>query len=119
MMKTSEAIIAMSQSEKIKAGLIWLSQALEIMSGMHPSDSRGAEQVIQALGGMIGHEVALARRMAPDASWEAIEKCIEQALVMIRSGVGPESVVHLTQAISRTTGIGQRAMSLLKEKGML
>jgi hypothetical protein len=119
MMKTSEAILALSQSEKIKAGLIWLSQVLEILGGLHPSDSRGAEQVIQALGGMIDHEVALARKIAPDASWEAIEKYIEQAMVMIRSGVGPESVLHLTQAVSRTTSIGQRAMSLLKEKGLL
>lgn len=119
MMKTSEAVLALSQSEKIKAGLIWLSQALELKSGMHPSDSRGAEQVIQALAGMIGHEVILARKVAPDASWDAVEKYLEQAVVMIRSGVGAESVLHLTQAVSRTTGIGQRAMSLLKDKGLL
>ncbi|MBW1815719.1 MAG: hypothetical protein JRJ60_01010 [Deltaproteobacteria bacterium] len=118
-MKVDQAIMGLSQSEKIKAGLIWVSQALELGRGLHPSESRGAEQVIKALVGMIGHEVRLARNIAPDDAWETVEKRLEQAEVMINSGVGPESVIHLTRAVSQTTGIGRRAMTLLKDKGLL
>ena len=38
---------------------------------------------------------------------------------MIDSGVAPESVVHLTQALSQVTTIGHRSMSFLREKGLL
>jgi hypothetical protein len=118
-MNEKEAIMGLSQSEKIKAGLIWVSQVLELVRGLPPSESRGAERVIKALLGMIGHEVRLARKIAPDGAWEAVEASLGQAEVMVNSGVGPESVTHITQAVSQTTGIGQRAMSLLKDKGLL
>ena len=118
-MNSKEAIMALSQSEKIKAGLIWVSQILELGRGLRLPESQGAEQVVKALLAMIGHEVGLARNIAPDEAWEAVEKRLEQAVVMVNSGVGSESVPHITQAISRTTGIGQRAMTLLKEKELL
>ena len=38
---------------------------------------------------------------------------------MIHSGVGPEAVIHLTQALSQVTSIGQRSMSFLQEQGLL
>ena len=118
-MNVNQAIMALSQSEKIKAGLVWVSQALELTRGLHPSESRGAERVIQALMGMIVHEVQLAGKVSPDAAWDRLEKPMEQATVMIHSGVGAESVLHLTQALSQATSIGHEAMTLLKEKGLL
>ena len=33
-MEVDKAIMAFSQSEKVKAGLIWISQVLEILRGM-------------------------------------------------------------------------------------
>ena len=32
-MKTQEAVLAFSQSEKIKSGIIWISQVLEFLTG--------------------------------------------------------------------------------------
>ena len=45
-MNTREAIIAFSQSEKIKAGLIWTSQAIQSFQSGDTSDHPGAEKVI-------------------------------------------------------------------------
>ena len=118
-MNTKEAIMAFSQSEKIKSGIIWVSQLLELLRGLPEPEKQGAEKAIKLLVDMIFQEIQLAGSVAAGEAWEGIEKSIDQAVVMINSGVAPESVVHLTQALSQVTTIGQRSMSALKEKGLL
>lgn len=118
-MGPQKAIMAFSQSEKIKSGLIWVSQALELMSGLSVQEKQGAEKTIKAIVNMIASEVQLAGKVTADSSWEEVDKSIDQALVMINSNVASESVVHLTQALSQVTGIAQRSMSFLKEEGLL
>jgi hypothetical protein len=118
-MNTQEAIMAFSQSEKLKSGIIWVSQALELLSGLPTPEKPGAEKIIKMKIDMIVQEIRLARRVTGDSAWDEIEVVIDQALVMINSGVAPESVVHLTRALSRVTSIGHRSMSTLKEKGLI
>ncbi|SPD74574.1 conserved hypothetical protein [uncultured Desulfobacterium sp.] len=118
-MNTQEAIMAFSQSEKIKSGVISLSHALELLGGLPKQETQAGQQIIMALTNMILQEVQLAKKLAADENWEAAEKNIEQALVMIISGVGAESIIHLTQALSHVTSIGQRSMSYLKDQGLL
>ena len=118
-MNTQKAIMAFSQSEKIKAGIIWVSQALELLGGLPVSGTQGAERMIKALIDMIFQEIQLAKNVAGDERWEDAEKSIDQATVMINSGVGPEAIIHLTQALSQVTSVGQRSMSYLKEQGLL
>lgn len=118
-MNTQKAIMAFSQSEKIKAGIIWLSQSLELMGGLTSAKGQGGRRIAQALANMIFQEIMLAKNIAADERWEEAEKAVDQAIVMINSGVGSESILHLTQALSQVTSIGQRSMSYLKEKGLL
>jgi hypothetical protein len=40
-------------------------------------------------------------------------------MVMISSGVAHEAGYHLTQALTQVTTIGQRSMTILKDKGHL
>ena len=47
-MNKKNAIIAFSQSEKIKAGLIWMSQTIEDYTGLPGTDRQGADSVIKA-----------------------------------------------------------------------
>jgi len=118
-MNTKTAIMAFSQSEKIKSGLIWLSHTLELMGSLHPSEAQGGEKIVKALTDMVFQEVQLAKKVAGDEQWYDAEKSIDQAIVMINSGVGPESIIHLTQALSQVTSIGQRSMSFLQDQGLL
>jgi hypothetical protein len=48
-----------------------------------------------------------------------VEKNIDTAMVMISSGVAHEAGYHLTQALTQVTTIGQRSMTILKDKGHL
>jgi hypothetical protein len=118
-MTVQEAIMAFSQSEKIKSGLIWVSQMLQLVQGLSGPEKQGGERIVKAIIGMVCQEVRLSKTVAVDAAWDEVEKWLDQAMVMIHSGVAPESVVHLTKALSVVTGIGHRSMSLLKERGHL
>ena len=118
-MDTQKAIMAFSQSEKIKAGIIWLSQSLEMLGGLPNADKPGGQAIVQALANMMLQEIELTQTIAPDERWEEAGKNVDKAIVMIHSGVGPESVTHLTQALSQVTSIGQLTMSFLKDEGLL
>ena len=118
-MKINEAILSFSQSEKIKSGLIWANHLLEIRASIEQHQRGGAEQIIETLLAMIGHETQVIRNITKDKDWEEAELSINMALVMIRSKVPEESCYHLTNAMTRVTNLGHRAMTLLKEKGLL
>jgi hypothetical protein len=118
-MQIREAIITFSQSEKIKAGLIWASQAVEVYKTLPEADKSGAEKIIAAIVNMIGSEILICRKSAPNALWTAVEKSIDTAMVMINSNVTHEAGYHLAQALTQTTTIGQRSMSILKDEALL
>ena len=118
-MQTDQAIKAFSQSEKLKSGLIWASQIVELYVALPDSEKPGAQRILKALIGMIGSEILIAKKAAPHEIWIAAEKDLNTALVMLNSGVAHDSGHHLTQALSKVTSIGQQSMSLLVEKGLL
>jgi hypothetical protein len=118
-MKVQAAIMALVQSEKIKSGLIWVSQALELLANLPEKDKQGAERIAKNFMNLILFEVHIAKQAAPDGAWEEIEKNIDLAIIMINSGVPQESIYHLTRALSHVTNIGQRSMSYLKKEGFL
>jgi hypothetical protein len=118
-MEIDEAIMAFSQSEKIKAGIIWTNQLLEIVQGQPESERVGGVTLVNALLNMVAREIALARNLVPQGQWAEGEAPLERALTMINSGVPQEAPVHLGQALSKITNIGQRSMSLLKQEKLL
>jgi hypothetical protein len=118
-METNEAITTFSQSEKIKAGLIWATQVIEIYKALPEGDKAGAEKIIRAIVGMIGSEILICRKSAPNELWLEVEKNIDTAMVMINSSIAHEAGYHLTRALTQVTTMGQRSMSILKDKGLL
>ena len=118
-MNVPAAIIAFSQSEKVKSGLIWVTQTLELLQGLSITEQQGAEKVIKTMIDMIAQEIHVARNMTQDDALDDIEKHMDMALVMLNSQMTAEAGYHLTQALTRVTSLGQRSMSVLKEKGLL
>jgi hypothetical protein len=118
-MHVNQAIIAFSQSEKLKSGIIWTSQIIEMYIALSESDKPGAERVLKTLINMIAAEVHVAKKAAPHDVWQDVEKDIDTALVMLNSGVTHEAGYHLTQALTKVTTIGQQSMTFLTEEGLL
>jgi hypothetical protein len=118
-METKQAVMAFSQSEKIKAGLIWVSQILEFMGGLPAEQRRGSEKSALALLRMVAQETALARALTGHEDWNVSESYIEKALVMLESGIGEEAMLQIARALSNVTNVGQQAMSQLMEAGLL
>jgi len=118
-MEIDAAITTFSQSEKIKAGLIWATQAIEIYKALPEMDKPGAEKIINAIVGMIGSEILICKKTAPNELWLEVEKNIDTAMVMIHSSVAREAGYHLTRALTQATTIGQRSMSILRDEGLL
>ena len=118
-MKKDQAIISYSQSEKVKTGIIWVSQCLDRLQGFRGDEKKGGELTVRLLLNMIGHEINLAKNITNDKDWEEVKPYLERALVMFDSGVGSESGLHLSKALSKVTNIGQRSMEYLKKEGLL
>ena len=51
-MNTKEAILAFSQSEKIKSGIIWVTQALGVLSGLPEKNRKSAERIAHVFIGL-------------------------------------------------------------------
>jgi len=118
-MDTKAIITEFSQSEKIKAGIIWTSQVLGQLSGLSGAEKKGAVEGVKTFIALIGREAHLARKRSGDTRWMNAEKDIDMALVMIESGVPEEAAFHLTRALTQVTGRAQRAMKILMDKGLL
>jgi hypothetical protein len=118
-MDTKEAILAFSQSEKAKSGLLMAAQLFEILNGLPDHEKHLAERFLRPLIGMIANEVQLSKKMTSADSWSSIEKSLNSALVMMNSGVPAEATYHIVQAISAATTIGQRSMQLLLSQKLL
>lgn len=118
-MDTDKAIMAFSQSEKIKASLIYASQLLGILQGLPDGEKKGAEKVINTLINMIGQEVKIAGTVSGIVEWDDIEPLLDKALLMINSGVANEATIHLSKALSKVTSVGQQSMIVLKENELI
>ncbi len=118
-MEKRNAVVAFSQSEKIKAGLIWASQILQVLDGLPEPEKRGGAKTAGILVGMIDNEILLVQSLSGDSAWEEIRSCVGRARVMIDSGVPTEAVIHLTQALSRTTSVAGNSMKWLKDAGLI
>jgi hypothetical protein len=118
-MENREAILGYAQSEKVKSGLIWVTQMAEIAINLKDGEKLGGERIVQTTIALIANEAHLAKTITKDRRWEEIEKTIEKARVMINSGVLHEVTWHLTQALSQVTSIGQQTMSFLMDKKLI
>lgn len=116
-METKQAIISFSQSEKVKSGLIWCSQCVQLAQNMTHGEQLGAVKLLQSLVAMISNEAQLARQASGDEVWLEVEKSLNTARVMVDSGVSQEATYHFTRALSQVNRIGQKAMTYLVELG--
>ena len=99
--------------------ILAINSGVTLSAGLHQAQRSGAERVLEMLVEALCSEAVLALNTTGDKTWLDVEKDLNTAAVMARSGVPAEVPFHLTRALSRVTGIGNRAMAKLKEKQLL
>ena len=117
-MNSKQAIISFSQSEKVKSGLIWCSQCVQLAQNLPEGEQAGAVKLVKNLLGMVSNEAQLARQSGHGDIWLKAEKDLNTARVMLESGVIEEATYHFTQALSQVNSIGQKAMTYLIENDL-
>jgi PP-loop superfamily ATP-utilizing enzyme len=113
-----DVLTAFLQSEKIRAGLFWTSRMLMHLKNLYAYEGRGAMQVIRLTLQMVWEEVRLARKLAPQESWVAVETNLDLAMVMIEADAPAEALPHVREAFTQVTEIGKHQFTLMKEKGI-
>jgi len=113
-----QAVVTYAQSEKVKSGLIWVSQVSEQVTALDDAARQHGARLLQTLTHLLGDEAILSGRITGDRRWNEISRKINMALVMIQSGVPQETSFHLTQALTLVTRLGGEAAALLKDKGL-
>lgn len=113
-----QAVSAYAQSEKVKSGLIWISQVADQVAAMDGPGRRQGLMLLKTLAHLVADEADLAGRITGDKDWCEVGKKINMALVMIDSGVPQETVFHLTRALTRVTRLGGQAASVLEQNGL-
>lgn len=109
-----KAITAYSQCEKLKSGLIWISNMSAMITTLNAVEKKGAESLLSIFLQMISDEIILSARVTNNPQWLDIGKDINTASVMVRSGVGEETAFHVTRALSKVTGLGGEAMNAIE-----
>ncbi|MDJ0781983.1 MAG: hypothetical protein QNJ22_08420 [Desulfosarcinaceae bacterium] len=110
-------ILAYTQSEKVKAGLIWLSQGLLQFPDASAPRQRAAETLSLSILAMIRDEVQLGWRLTREIAWQKADEHLQQAAAMIHSGVAHDAPWHLTLALRHITAVGQAAHRRLADRG--
>ncbi len=109
------ALAAYCQCEKIKSGLIWISQTSAMITDLKGAERKGAVSLLKIWVQMILDETTLSAGITKDNRWHEVGKDINMALVMITSGVAQETSFHLTRALSKVTRLGNEAMQAMKK----
>ena len=118
-MTEREAILGFMMGERVKAGLIVATQLAMVIEGLTNHERGGANKVFSTFLRALYRDIGLAHKISPQEEWTAIRKELDTGLVMADSQVSHGAMDNLTRAISHSTTISSRAMTFLKDKGLL
>ena len=118
-MTEREAILGFMMGERMKAALIVATQMAMVIEGLAEHEKAGGDKVFSIFLRTLYREIGLAHKVSPQEEWAAIRKELDGGLVMIDSKVSHGAIDNLSRAISQATTISNRAMTFLKDKGLL
>ena len=118
-MREKEAILAFMMGERVKASLIVATQLAMVIEGFKDHEKGVANRVFSTFLGSLYKDIGLAHRISPQEEWAEIRKELDTGLTMVDSKVSHGAMDNLSRAISQATTISNRAMTFLKDRGLL
>ena len=118
-MKEREAILTFMIGERVKASLIVATQLAMMIEGFKDHEKDAANKVFSAFLRSLYKDIGLAHRITPQEEWAEIRRELDTGLTMVDSKVSHAAMESLTRAISQATTVSNRAMTFLKDRGLL
>ena len=118
-MTEREAILSFMMGERMKASLIIGTQLALLIEGLAEHEQGGAGKVFSAFLRSLYRDIGLGHKVSPQKEWAQIREELDNGLVMVDSRVSQGAVDNLSRAITFATTISNRAMTFLKEQGLL
>ncbi len=114
-----EAIICFNFVEKIKSELIIASELLEGIKELRGEELAGAEKLMSSFLKALMGEIRIAYNVLGLKKFKEAGIQVEEAAGNVRLHEYSEAIKCISRSISFITTIGQYAMQILKEKGLL
>ncbi|MFQ5758179.1 MAG: hypothetical protein ACE5IF_00720 [Candidatus Bathyarchaeia archaeon] len=114
-----EAIISFQFSERIKSELIIAARLLGEISELKRDELAGGKKMLLSFLGALLGEVNLANSILKEQNFREAGVKVEEAVERVSSDEYLEATRCVSEATSRVTTSGGRAMQMLKQKGLL
>jgi hypothetical protein len=118
-MTEKEAILDFMLGERMKSALIVATQIAMVIEGLPEHERAGGNRVFSTFLRALYRDIGLAHKISPQDRWAEIRAELDGGLVMVDSKVSHGALDNLSRAITHATTISSRAMTFLKEKGLL
>lgn len=118
-MTEKEAILDFMMGERMKSALIAATQMSMVIEGLPEHEKGGGNRVFSAFLRTLYRDIGLAHKVSPQDGWVKIREELDGSLVMVDSRVSHGAMDNLSRAITYATTISNKAMTFLKEKGLL
>jgi hypothetical protein len=118
-MTEKEAILDFMMGERMKAALIVATHIAMVIEGLPEHEKGGADRVFSTFLRALYRDIGLAHKISPQEGWADIRAELDGGLVMVDSKVSHGAMDNLSRAITHATTISNRAMTFLKDKGLL
>jgi hypothetical protein len=118
-MTEKQAILGFMMGERMKAALIVATHLTMVVEGLPEADRAGGNKVFSAYLNSLYRDIGLAHKVSAQDEWVDLRKELDGGMVMVESKVPEGAMDNLSRAISHATTISSRAMTFLKEKGLL
>jgi len=118
-MTEKEAILGLMMGERVKAALIVATQLAMVVEGLAEPDKVGANRVFSAYLNTLYRDIGLAHKVSVQDEWTELRKELDGGMVMVESKVPQGAIDNFSRAITHATTISNRAMTFLKDKGLL
>jgi hypothetical protein len=118
-MTERDAILDFMMGERMKAALIVGTQMAMLIEGLPEHERAGGNRVFSTFLRTLYGDIGLAHKISPQDGWAKIREQLDGSLVMVDSKVSHGALDNLSRAITYATTISNKAMTFLKEKGLL
>ena len=112
-------ILAFVYAERLKAALLTTGQLLDALAGLSDMERQGALKMLSSFGKAVGADMRLAARVLEAHEWRGLDAQFDLVEGFARLGKMEAARKELSRTLSQVTTLSGRAMTSLKDAGLI